>query len=36
MTASRVIPYCREAITLDPDLTLDGLYRLWELNQKKK
>ncbi len=35
-SAAKVIPYCREQIALDPDLTLDGLCRLWELNQKKR
>ena len=35
-SAGKVIPHCTEQITLDPDLTLDGLCRLWELNKKRK
>lgn len=34
--AGLVIPRCRHKITLSPDLTLDGLVRLYEMNRSPK
>ena len=29
-----IAPYCREKVTVDPDLLLKGLWILWQKNEK--
>ena len=34
--AERIVPYCRAAIEVSPQLTLDGLVRIYMLNARKR
>jgi type III pantothenate kinase len=33
--AEKIVPFCRTEIPVHPHLTLDGLVRLYRLNQRK-
>jgi hypothetical protein len=34
--APQIIPYCQKKISIFPDLTLEGLARIYELNKAGK